>query len=88
MKGKVALLSVTLALLLAAAVALSYFVWTSTDAKMSTNGMAALILGALGSLIVGGGLMALVFLSARRGYDDAADAANQSVRADRDSSEP
>ncbi len=40
--------------------------------KMSGHGIAALIVGVVLSLVVGGGLMALVFLSARRGYDDAA----------------
>ena len=40
---------------------------------MSGHGIAALIAGVVLSLVVGGGLMALVFFSARRGYDDAAD---------------
>lgn len=40
--------------------------------KMSGHGVAALIAGAVLSLLVGGGLMALVFFSARRGYDDEA----------------
>jgi hypothetical protein len=31
------------------------------------------VIGGIGSLILGGGLMALVFFSSRRGYDDAAD---------------
>jgi hypothetical protein len=37
---------------------------------MSTHGWIALILGTLLSLALGGGLMALVFHSARKGYDD------------------
>lgn len=41
--------------------------------QMSGHGITALIAGVVLSLVVGGGLMALVFLSARRGYDDAAD---------------
>ncbi|HEY4547998.1 MAG TPA: hypothetical protein VIG90_16455 [Pedomonas sp.] len=41
--------------------------------QMSGHGVTALIAGVVLSLVVGGGLMALVFISARRGYDDAAD---------------
>jgi len=37
---------------------------------MSIHGWIALGLGTFFSLIVGGGLMALVFYSARKGYDD------------------
>jgi hypothetical protein len=40
---------------------------------MNANGMTALILGGIGTLALGGGLMALVFYSSRRGYDDAVD---------------
>ncbi len=39
---------------------------------MSGHGWAAMALGIVFSLALGGGLMALVFFSARRGYDDAA----------------
>jgi hypothetical protein len=42
--------------------------WDSS--AMSIHGWIALTLGTLLSLAVGGGLMALVFHSARRGYDD------------------
>ena len=42
--------------------------WDSS--AMSIHGWVALTLGTLLSLAVGGGLMALVFHSARRGYDD------------------
>jgi len=67
---------VILAALLGAALYLAWHEWTvptAGGAQMNGNGMAALILGAIGSLILGGGLMALIFLSARRGYDDRAD---------------
>ncbi|MDZ4692820.1 hypothetical protein [Terricaulis sp.] len=37
---------------------------------MSIHGWIALTLGTVLSLAVGGGLMALVFYSARKGYDD------------------
>ncbi len=40
---------------------------------MSVHGWIALILGTVISLALGGGLMALVFYSARKGYDDRID---------------
>lgn len=44
---------------------------TSWDASaMSIHGWIALGLGTVLSLVVGGGLMSLVFYSARKGYDD------------------
>jgi hypothetical protein len=44
---------------------------TEWDASaMSVHGWIALTLGTLLSLLLGGGLMALVFYSARKGYDD------------------
>ena len=67
---------VTLVALLGAAIYLAWREWTVPTAggvQMNGNGMAALVIGAIGSLILGGGLMALIFLSARRGYDDRAD---------------
>jgi hypothetical protein len=46
-------------------------VLTNWDASaMSIHGWIALSLGTLLSLALGGGLMALVFHSARKGYDD------------------
>ena len=42
------------------------------DSGMTTHGYIAMALGILFTLALGGGLMALVFFSARRGYDDAA----------------
>jgi hypothetical protein len=46
-------------------------VLTNWDASyMSIHGWIALGLGTFLSLAVGGGLMALVFYSARKGYDD------------------
>jgi hypothetical protein len=60
---------------LVAAVYLAYRMWTSIGGEQGINatGISALVIGGLGTLIVGGGLMALVFYSSRRGYDDAAD---------------
>jgi hypothetical protein len=77
----VLLIIVLLALLIAAA-AISIHTWNSIGADpssggggkgMSGVGIAALIGGGLGTLALGVGLMSLVFFSARRGYDDAAD---------------
>jgi hypothetical protein len=65
---KVFLLTLVLGGLLAAVM---FGVLTGWDASaMSIHGWIALTLGTLLSLAVGGGLMALVFHSARRGYDD------------------
>lgn len=66
------ILAVT-ALLLLLAVALSWavYAWTSVgDVSMSIHGWIAMGLGILFSLIVGIGLMGLVFYSARHGYDE------------------
>ncbi len=46
--------------------------WWHIDAKMSIHGWIALTLGVVVTMAVGVGLMALVFFSARRGWDDAA----------------
>jgi len=80
MERKSVILVVVLVAMLVVAVGFSYHVWTSVGAgddqggeAMSANGMAALILGGIGTLVLGGGLMALMFFSSRRGYDDAAD---------------
>jgi hypothetical protein len=89
MDRKTLLVVVTLIIFLIAAVGFSLNVWTSVGADadsgaggtMNGNGVAALVIGGIGSLVLGGGLMALVFFSARRGYDDAADLKN---RPDRD----
>ena len=65
-----------LALMLGAAVYLTSSMWTSIGGDgpgMNANGKIALILGGIGTLALGGGLMALVFYSSRRGYDDAVD---------------
>jgi hypothetical protein len=56
--------------LLAGAVYAMVAVWTHIDAKMSVHGWIALALGVVLSLAVGIGLMALVFISSRRGYDE------------------
>ena len=68
---KVFLLTLSLGGILAAVM---FGVLTDWDASaMSVHGWIALTLGTLLSLAVGGGLMALVFHSARAGYDERAD---------------
>jgi hypothetical protein len=46
------------------------YVWTSIDVQMPTAGYVALFAGIIFSLLVGCGLMALVFYSNRKGYDE------------------
>ncbi len=65
---KAFLLTVSLGGILAAVM---FGALTNWDASaMSIHGWIALGLGTLLSLALGGGLMALVFHSARKGYDD------------------
>jgi hypothetical protein len=59
-----------LSALLVAAFVLGYLGWTSTDTKVPEAGYVALVLGVVFSLVIGGGLMALVFYSSRKGYDE------------------
>ena len=47
-----------------------YIVPDTGDAEMSGHGTTAMVIGVLFSVVVGVGLMALVFLSHRRGYDE------------------
>jgi hypothetical protein len=56
---------------LAASVWFAYYVWASdAGPPMPASGYAAMTLGVLFSLVVGIGLMALVFYSNRHGYDE------------------
>jgi flagellar basal body-associated protein FliL len=59
-----------LSVLLVAACILGYLGWTSTDTKVPEAGYVALVFGVVFSLLVGAGLMALVFYSSRKGYDE------------------
>ena len=53
--------------------AASFFVFFSMGyIALSWHGWIALIAGAIGSVVLGGGLMALSFYSARSGYDEEA----------------
>jgi hypothetical protein len=44
--------------------------WNAVDVEMSIHGYIAMILGIVFSLVIGCGLMALMFYSSRHGYDD------------------
>jgi hypothetical protein len=57
---------------LAAAGFSGYLGWTSTDTDVPTSGYVAMALGAIFSVVVGVGLMALIFYSSRKGYDEPA----------------
>jgi len=62
--------AVALAAVIAVAVVIAG-VWTTLgDSGMSAAGWIAMTLGILATLGLGGGLMALVFISNRRGYDE------------------
>jgi hypothetical protein len=67
------ILIAALGALLATAIAVSAQIWWRIgEVEMSFQGIAALVLGALLSLLLGGGLMALMFYSSRHGHDEAA----------------
>jgi hypothetical protein len=70
--GQFVLLAALTAILLMTLVWAAY-VWTSSnDVPMSRHGWIALSLGTLFSLVIGCGLMALMFFSSRSGHDEAA----------------
>ena len=65
--------TVFLLALLAGATFIAWHAWVGIkETSISNQGLLALGLGAAAAFIVGGGLMALVFISSRRGYDDEA----------------
>jgi hypothetical protein len=65
------LIIVAFAIALAGAIAYFVSAWSAIGGgNISVIGWLAIIGGAIVTLAVGGGLMALVFYSARRGYDD------------------
>jgi TRAP-type C4-dicarboxylate transport system permease small subunit len=55
--------------ILGAAIWFGFWGWNLTDANIDTNGYIALGLGIVLSMVLGGGLMALLFWSNRKGYD-------------------
>jgi hypothetical protein len=72
-RGEIILL-VVLAILLIVTGAWAVSVWNaSTGVEMGKHGWIALGLGTFFSLLIGCGLMALMFFSHRSGHDDAAD---------------
>jgi Na+-driven multidrug efflux pump len=67
------LVIIPLLALLAASVWFALYAWTAIEGPpMPVEGHVAMWLGIVFSLVIGCGLMALVFYSSRRGYDDAA----------------
>ena len=68
--GSWIILIVLLSLLVATGVVI-YFGWTlGNGTDMPTSGYAAMAFGVIVSLAVGFGLMALIFYSSRKGYDE------------------
>ena len=68
--GSWIILIVLLSLLVATGVVI-YFGWTlGNGTDVPTSGYAAMALGVIVSLAVGFGLMALLFYSSRKGYDE------------------
>jgi formate hydrogenlyase subunit 3/multisubunit Na+/H+ antiporter MnhD subunit len=67
---KLALILPLLALLITS-ICYAYYIWATDEGPpMPTSGYVAMGLGVLFSLVVGCGLMALVFYSHRHGYDE------------------
>jgi len=67
---KSALVLLLLVALLGLAVWWAVYAWNSIDVEMSIHGYIAMILGIVFSLVIGCGLMALMFYSSRHGYDE------------------
>jgi hypothetical protein len=71
MRNSILLIAVLLGLLAATGVFAYYGLFHSHDAPLGVHGWTAMAIGIVFSLIVGIGLMALVFYSSRHGYDEA-----------------
>lgn len=70
MKGSLGLVLLLLGILLAAG-GVSWWGWTQlADVPMGLHGWIALGIGVTATVLLGCGLMFLVFFSARRGYDE------------------
>lgn len=70
--GALTIIAALLAILVGAAI-VAWRVWREMAAAViGPHGLAALAIGATVTLLLGVGLMALVFFSSRRGYDDEA----------------
>lgn len=59
----------SMGIVLGLAIWFAFWGWNLTNADVDANGRIALVLGAVFSMLVGGGLMALLFWSNRKGYD-------------------
>jgi hypothetical protein len=71
--------------ILAGAVFVGHYGWVSAgDVAMPTWGWLMLGLGIFFTLLVGGGLMALVFYSSRAGFDEATEVVNEKKHAAKD----
>ena len=67
------ILAAVLVPLLVGAVVVSVWIWGEIgDTPIGVHGYIALGLGVVATLVIGGGLMGLVFYSARHGYDERA----------------
>jgi hypothetical protein len=73
-----AIVVMVLAALLLMCAAVAYWAWQEVgEVAIGTHGWIALGLGAALTFLVGAGLMALMFFSARRGYDERAHEADR-----------
>ena len=70
MKKLVFIFGVLIAILAAAVWGASQIWLSGEDVEIGFHGSLAIVLGALGSLLVGGFLMALLFFSSKYGYDE------------------
>ena len=76
MRSAIVVLVLVGALLVSAGTA--YWAWQEVgEVEIGTHGWIALGLGAVLTFVVGAGLMALMFFSARRGYDERAHEADR-----------
>jgi TRAP-type C4-dicarboxylate transport system permease small subunit len=81
--GQAIILAVLVALLIGTGIGV-ISTWNATsDVEISEQGWIALGLGTFFSLIIGCGLMALVFYSSRHGYDEAVDEFRDASRRER-----
>jgi len=69
MLGTWVVVAVLSAFLVAAGI-IGYLGWTRTDSSVPLSGYVAMVIGVIFSLVVGVGLMALIFYSSRKGYDE------------------
>jgi hypothetical protein len=85
--GQIILLA-TLSGILLLTMVWAIYVWNaSSDAPMDKHGWIALGLGTFFSLLIGCGLMALMFFSSRSGHDDLADPFRQHPTNDNEATE-